>query len=80
MQTEDNIRNVEKWEAVAVCLGLDLNISEARALLKSAGYALTNSSETDLAIRYCFENDVYLLEDVNYILNNIFERNLNQIA
>ena len=80
MQTEDNIRNVEKWEAIAVCLGLDLNISESRALLKSAGYALSNSSETDLAIRFCLENDVYLLEDVNYILNNIFERNLNQIA
>lgn len=70
---------VKKWEAVAICFGLDLNISEARALLKTAGYALTNSSETDLIIRYCLENDIYLLDDVNYILKNICDRTLPEI-
>ena len=70
---------VEKWEAIAICFGLDLNISEARALLKTVGYVLCNSSETDLIIRYCFENDVYKLDDINYILNKLCERKLNQI-
>lgn len=71
---------VEKWEAVAICLGLNLNMSETRALLKSAGYALTNSSHTDLVIRYCLENRIYLPEDVNYILNKICDRKLNEIS
>lgn len=70
---------IEKWEAVAICFGLDLNISETRALLKIAGYALTNSSETDLVIRYCIENDVYLLSDINYLLKKICDRTLEQI-
>jgi hypothetical protein len=74
-----NIRPVEKWEAVAICFGLDLNLSEARALLKTAGYALTNSSETDLIIRYCLENDIYILEDINYILTSICNRTLEEI-
>lgn len=72
--------SVEKWEAIAICFGLDLNLSEARALLKTAGYALTNSSKTDLIIRYCFENDIYKLSDINYILQKLCERNLNQIS
>lgn len=72
--------SVEKWEAIAICFGLDLNLSEARALLKTAGYALTNSSKTDLIIRYCFENDVYRLEDINYILKKLCERTLDQIS
>lgn len=70
---------VEKWEAIAICFGLDLNISEARALLKTVGYSLINSSETDLVIRYCFENDIYRIEDINYILEKLCKRKLNQI-
>lgn len=77
---DSNSRPVEKWEAIAICFGLDLNISEARALLKTAGYALTNSSETDLVIRYCFENDIYELDDINYILKKLYERSLDQIS
>lgn len=71
---------VEKWEAIAICFGLDLNIAETRALLKTAGYALTNSSKTDLIIRYCFENDIYKLADINYILQKLCERDLSQIS
>lgn len=70
---------VEKWEAIAICFGLDLNISESRRLLKTVGYALTNSSETDLIIRYCLENNIYELEDINYILGRLCERKLNEI-
>lgn len=71
---------VEKWEAIAICFGLDLNLAESRQLLKTAGYALTNSSETDLIIRYCLENNIYKLSDINYILDKICERKLNEIS
>lgn len=70
---------VEKWQAIAICFGLDLNLAEARALMKTVGYALSNSSETDLVIRYCFENDVFELADINYILQKMFDLTLNQL-
>ncbi len=71
--------SAEKWEAIAVCLGLELNIAEARALLKSAGYALTNSSKADLIIRFCLENGIYSLTDINYILKKLCSRSLSEI-
>lgn len=70
---------VEKWEAAAICLGLNLNIYETRTLLKTVGYALTNSSESDLIIRYCIENELYSAEDINYILSKICGRRLNEV-
>lgn len=70
----------EKWEAIAICLGLGLNLAETRTLLRSLGYALTNSSKADLIIRYCIENHIYKLADINYILQKLCERNLNQIS
>lgn len=71
---------VEKWEAIAICLGLGLNLAETRALLKTSGYALTNSSKADLIIRYCIENQICKLADINYILQKICGRDLNQIS
>jgi hypothetical protein len=70
---------IEKWEAVAICLGLHLNLAQARALLKTAGYALTNSFESDLIIRYCFEEKIYKLSDINYILKKLVDLNLTEI-
>ncbi len=72
-------RNVKKWEALAVCLGLNLNIAESRALLKTEDYALTNSSDTDLAIRYCIEHKIFSLNDVNYVLKKVCNKSLEQI-
>lgn len=68
-----------KGEAVAVCFGLKLNFEETRALLKTAGYALTNSSKADLIIRYFIINNIYLLSDLNYVLNEICSTKLKDI-
>lgn len=70
---------VEKWQAIAICFGLDLNLAEARVLLKTVGYSLSNSSKSDLIIRYCFENDIYELSDINYILQTLCNIILKQI-
>lgn len=76
---ENCFHSIEKWEAIAICFGLDLNMAQARELLKTAGYALTNSIETDLIIRFCFENDIYELEDINYILKKLADITLEEI-
>lgn len=70
---------LNKWEAVSICLGLKLNLSETRALLKKAGFALTNSFESDLVIRYCIVNKLYNLSDINYILDKLYSITLDNI-
>lgn len=70
---------INKWEAIAICFGLDLNISQARILLNTLNYSLSNSSETDLVIRYCFENDIYEADDINYILTKLYNLKLEQL-
>lgn len=57
-----------KRNILAICLGLELNIDDANILLKSAGYALSNSNKLDLIFRYCIEHRIYSVMDVNTIL------------
>ena len=47
---------------------LELNNQECKYLLKKAGYTLASSSKFALIIRYCIENKIYNIDDVNEIL------------
>ncbi len=69
-----------KSDAVAICLGLKLNLTHSRKLLELAGYSLTNSSESDLTVRYCIENSYNSYNDVNYLLNEICNIRLKDIS
>ena len=71
---------ITKGDAVAICLGLHLNLSETKALLKKAGHALTNSSEADLVIRFCIENGIYDFGDIEYLLSALCETNLKELT
>lgn len=64
----------KKETAIRCCLALELSDEEAIDLLKSAGYALSNSSSFDLAIRYCLKNHIYALEAVNMLLEALEEK------
>ncbi len=68
-----------KKEAVATCLVLKLNIEHSRKLLEFAGYTLSNSSEADLVLRYCIENKINDIADVDYILSKICEKTIEEI-
>lgn len=59
-----------KRSIMALCLGLELNIDESNTLLKSAGYALSNSDKLDLIFRYCVEHGIYSIMDINTILTH----------
>lgn len=79
-----NIRNSDsflptKSEAVALCLAMKLNIEEARILLRSAGHALKNSEKSDLTIRYFIENDLYNIDELNYVLDKLCDTKLEKI-
>ena len=60
-----------KITAIKCCLGLRLNISEAEYFLSLAGYSLSLSLPFDLAIRYCIENQIFQVIEVN---NFLFEK------
>ena len=68
-----------KGEAVIVCFAFHLSYESARALLKSADYALTNSEKSDLIIRYFLENKNYNINDLNYVLGKICDIKLKDI-
>lgn len=51
--------------ALACCLALRLELPDAEALLRKAGYALNHSSNSDLIIEYCIVNHIYDLDAVN---------------
>ena len=60
----------KKKNVVAIALALQLDNATAKQFIKKAGYILTSSKKFDLAIRYCFENQIYDLFDVNILLDN----------
>ena len=59
-----------KGEVFIMCFALHLNYEESRALLKSVGYAYSNSEKSDLIIRYFIENHEYNLNHLNYCLDH----------
>lgn len=53
---------------VKIVLALELSNTQCKKLLKKAGYTLSSSSTFSLVIRYCLENQIYSLIEVNDLL------------
>lgn len=62
--------------ALACCLALQLNLSDAEALLRKAGFCLSHTSTSDLIIEYCILHRMFNLDDVNMLLDHYNERSL----
>ena len=57
-----------KNTAIAFGLALRLKTDEFTRLLQNAGYALSDSSISDLVVRFCVEREIFDLHDVNALL------------
>ena len=62
---------------IKIAFALQLNNHECKLLLKKASYTLSSSSTFSLIIRYCIENRIYDLRQLNeYLLANGYEDRL----
>lgn len=57
-----------KATMLALCIGLQLNITEATEFIALAGYSFTNTSKFDLVIEYMLTNEIYDLRFINEML------------
>ena len=67
-----------KKTAISFCMALQLEMEEAKKLLKAAGYALSSSSRFDLIIMYLIENCEYNIHFANIVLEDYGEGTLSK--
>ena len=73
-QLYSSIISNKSHPSLNVCLKLaftlKVNNHECKYLLKKAGYTLSSNNEFALIIRYCIENKIYDLYEVNKLLES----------
>lgn len=60
-----------KNTAVALAIGLQLNLEETTEFLERAGYVLSGSSKRDLVVKFFIENQIYDMTMLDYILESL---------
>ena len=68
--------NPSKRTVMALIIGLRLNMDEATDLLQKAGYSFSPSSVSDLTVRYCIEQQIYDIHEINCYLFTFGEKTL----
>ncbi len=66
----------KKETAMAFCIGLQLNMDDAKQLLGSAGYAFSNGSRQDLIVQFFIEHKNYDMNELNAALDHFGEKML----
>ena len=61
-------KNPSKNTVISFGLALKLDRGEFDGLMQTAGYALSNSSDRDVCVMYCLENEIFIIQDVNILL------------
>lgn len=69
-----------KATVIALGIALEADLAELEALLCEAGYALSSSETFDLIIRYCVEQRVFDLDEINEALDSFQLKPLGGVA
>lgn len=75
-----NSKNPSKSTALALAIGLELNIDDTKDLLSRAGYALSPCSKRDLIVQYFIEAEAYDIDAINVALFEHDEQLLGSVA
>ena len=67
-------KNVDKKTALALAVGLELDIDQTEEFIKLAGYALSPRIRFDKIVRYFIENGNYNLMELNEALFKYTEK------
>ncbi|SDA57903.1 O-acetyl-ADP-ribose deacetylase (regulator of RNase III), contains Macro domain [Butyrivibrio sp. INlla18] len=67
-------RNVDKKTAIALAIGLELDINDTEYFLKLAGFALSPRIKFDRIVRYFIESGKYDIQEINEALFKYTER------
>ncbi len=59
----------KKGTAIAFCLALELDLTQAMELLGSAGWTLSDSKKIDLIVKWHIEKRIFSIRDINKSLN-----------
>ena len=59
---------VDKRTAMLLCIGLQLEMSEAELLMRAAGFAFSATLPEDRVFAYCIDKKIWNIEDVNDIM------------
>lgn len=57
-----------KKTVLAFTIALELSVDEAKDLLRSAGFALSGSSKTDIIVAFFLQNKIYDMFEINDVL------------
>lgn len=68
-----------KGEAVLIAFAFKLNFEETKALLMSAEHSFSNSSKSDLIIRFFIEEKEYNIGHLNYVLDKLCELKIKDV-
>ena len=66
----------KKRTAIALGIALELDLDDFLDFIGKAGYTLSNSSKTDLIIRYFVKNKIYDIFDINAVLFEFTQKTL----
>ncbi len=80
-----NLRSDKKYhpskgEAILIAFAFKLNYEETKALLKAAEHSFSNSSKSDLIIRFFIDKREYNVGDLNYVLDKFCELNIKDLV
>lgn len=71
-ETGENVYQPNKNTALSFAVALKLPIEEAKELLGKAGYTFSKNNKTDIIVKYCIENhinDIFEVNDILYTYN-----------
>jgi hypothetical protein len=68
------ILNPTRDVAIALAIALRLNDAQAQAFIGKAGYTLSTNCERDVLVRFCLQQGLYNINEINLLLDSFHQK------